>query len=103
MADTQSSSVTPTVKDKVCAWNIWKNEYGEPTFVHVTYEYTVDMPLVDGLTIEAITAEMKDKEGQAVEAPEVKELRMLRTTCKKAGEDKYAVRAILRYVPEVAE
>ena len=76
-----------------------KSHVWEGKMVHAVYTDVVDAALTDGIALATIKAGIE-------EAPEVKELRVLRTTCKAiiAGEDagKFAVRAVLRYVP-VAE
>lgn len=67
--------------------------------VHATYTDVVAEALKDGIALSTITAGIAN-------APAVKEVRVLRTSCKKiiAGENanKFAVRAILRYVPVAA-
>ena len=68
-----------------------KSHVYEGKMVHAIYSDLVDEALTAGLTAEVIMAEIK-------EAPAVKELRHLSTSCKKSG-DKYLVRAVLRYVP----
>ncbi len=76
-----------------------KSHVWEGKMVHAVYTDVVDEALTDGIALATIKAGVE-------EAPEVKELRVLRTTCKAiiAGKDagKFAVRAVLRYVP-VAE
>lgn len=100
-----SSSTEPKVTNEVKAATMWKDEDGNPSFVHFTYNYNVDQALTDGYTAAELLEliELKDRDGEVVATPAIKEIKMLRTTCKKAGEKKYAVRAILRYVPEVEE
>lgn len=67
--------------------------------VHATYTDVVAKALTDGIALATIKAGIAN-------APAVKEVRVLRTSCKKiiAGENagKFAVRAILRYVPVAA-
>lgn len=76
-----------------------KSHVWDGKMVHAVYTDVVDEVLTDGIALADIQEGIKD-------APEVKELRVLRTTCKAivAGENagKFAVRATLRYVP-VAE
>ncbi|MBO4622284.1 MAG: hypothetical protein J5691_00130 [Bacilli bacterium] len=72
--------------------HIWEGK-----MVHAIYSDVVESPLTAPIELDTIKAGIED-------APEVAELRVLRTSCKEiiAGEDagKYAVRAVLRYVPE---
>lgn len=103
-----SSSSEAKVWDEVKANTMWKDAKGKPSFVHFTYNYKTDEALVDGFTAADLMdkMELKDDAGEDIAAPEIKEIKMLRTTCKRAGLDKdgketFAVRAILRYVPEV--
>lgn len=76
-----------------------KSHVWDGKMVHAVYTNVVDAALKDGIALATI------KEG-IENAPAVEELRVLRTTCKAiiAGENagKFAVRAVLRYVP-VAE
>lgn len=78
-----------------------KSHVWDGKMVHAVYTDVVeaDEVLTDGIALATIKAGIEN-------APDVKELRVLRTTCKAiiAGEDagKFAVRAVLRYVP-VAE
>lgn len=76
-----------------------KSHVWDGKMVHAVYTDVVNTALADGIDLETI-------KGGITNAPAVKELRVLRTTCKAivAGENagKFAVRATLRYVP-VAE
>ena len=73
-----------------------KSHVFENKMVHAIYSDVVEEALTAGITAEEIIAEME-------EAPANKELRSLTTFCRKinAGENegKFAVRAVLRYVP----
>jgi len=73
-------------------FHIWEGK-----MVHAVYSDVVDAALTEPVALADI---LKDIE----KAPAVAELRVLRTSCKEiiAGENagKYAVRAVLRYVPE---
>lgn len=99
----ESSQSEPTIKDEVIASNMWTDKDGNPVFVHLTYNYNTTEALMDGFTAAELMEKikLKDKEGKPVETPALKEIKMLRTTCKKTADGEYAVRAILRYVPEV--
>jgi len=72
-----------------------KSHIYEGKMVHAIYTDVVDEALTAALTAEEIMAEIE-------EAPALKELRHLSTSCKKSG-DKYIVRAVLRYVPDEEE
>lgn len=98
-----SSQSEPSIKNEVIASNMWTDKDGNPVFVHLTYNYNTTEALMDGYTAAELMEkiELKDKEGKAIETPALKEIKMLRTTCKKTADGEYAVRAILRYVPEV--
>lgn len=64
-------------------------------YVHAVYSDVVDSALTDGIALNTIKAGVEN-------APAVKELRVLRTTCNPiihgADAGKFAVRAVLRYV-----
>lgn len=64
-------------------------------YVHAVYSDVVNSVLTDGIALDVI-------KGKIENAPEVKELHVLRTTCNKiihgANAGKFAVRAVLRYV-----
>lgn len=61
-------------------------------YVHAVYNDVVDSKLTDGIALNTIKAGVEN-------APAVTELRTLRTTCSKLpGQDKWAVRAVLRYI-----
>lgn len=64
-------------------------------YVHAVYSEVKDSALTDGIALSTIKAGVEN-------APAVKELRVLRTTCNPiihgADAGKFAVRAVLRYV-----
>lgn len=103
LEESGSSSGEAKVWDEVKANTMWKDAEGNPSFVHFTYNYKTDEALVDGFTAAELMEkmELKDDAGEDIDVPEIKEIKMLRTTCKKTADGEYAVRAILRYVPEV--
>ena len=72
-----------------------KSHIYEGKMVHAVYNDVVDNALTDVIALNTIKAEIEN-------APAVKELRTLRTTCSKRNDGKFVVRAVLRYVP-VAE
>lgn len=80
----------------------------ENKMVHAIYEDVVAEALTAGITAEEIMSAMAEESG--AEVPEMKELRVLNTSCKpivfvkeseESGEEanKFVVRAVLRYVP----
>jgi hypothetical protein len=80
--------------------HIWANE-----MVHAIYSDVVAEALKEPIALDTIKGMIEVESGE--EVPEVEELRVLRTSCKKiiAGENagKFAVRAVLRYVPVADE
>jgi len=86
--------------------HVYKNQ-----MVHAIYSDVVDEALTAGITAEEIIAAMQEESSESgAEVPEMKELRVLNTSCKKVlveseesdasgASEKYIVRAVLRYVP----
>lgn len=76
-----------------------KSHVWDGKMVHAIYTDVVNAALKEPIALDTI----KD---HITNAPDVEELRVLRTTCKAivAGENagKFAVRATLRYVPKVS-
>ena len=67
-------------------------EIGNDKYVHAVYDDVVDAALTAPIALDTIKAGVEN-------APAVKELRTIRTTCSKLpGQDKWAVRAVLRYI-----
>jgi len=61
-------------------------------YVHAVYNDVEDAARTEALTLDAIKSGVTD-------APAVTELRTLRTTCSKLpGQEKWAVRGVLRYI-----
>jgi len=66
-------------------------------FVHAVYDEVVEKALTEPKSIDDVTSLIEVESGESV--PSVEELRTLRTTCSKLpGEEKWVVRAVLRYI-----
>lgn len=66
-------------------------------FVHAVYDEVVEAALTEPKSIDDVTSLIEVESGESV--PSVEELRTLRTTCSKLpGEEKWVVRAVLRYI-----
>jgi len=80
-----------------------KSHIWEDQMVHAIYSDVVAEALTEPISLDTIKGMIEVESGE--EVPAVAELRVLRTSCKKilTGKDagKFAVRAVLRYVPEV--